>query len=132
MTINRKPRAFIGSSREAIPYARAIAEGIEMYIEVNAWYANTFQANDYTMESLERELDANDFGIFVFAAEDVATIRNQTYFVTRDNTLFEMGLFGGGWDVRESFVLFQMSSRLVKRVTLLLYIYHPTWKVLLY
>lgn len=95
MTINRNPRAFIGSSREAIPYARAIAEGIEMYVEVNAWYANTFQANDYTMESLERELDANDFGIFVFAAEDVAVIRNQTYFITRDNTLFEMGLFWG-------------------------------------
>lgn len=95
MSIPRKPRVFIGSSREAIPYAQAIAAGLELQVEVNAWYAGTFQPNDYTMEALSMELDANDFGIFVFAAEDVATIRNQTYFITRDNTLFEMGLFWG-------------------------------------
>ncbi|WP_239004834.1 TIR domain-containing protein [Paenibacillus tepidiphilus] len=95
MKMSRKPRAFIGSSREAIPYAQAIAAGLEFQVEVNAWFANTFLPNDYTMEALDRELDANDFGIFVFAAEDIATIRGQTYFVTRDNTLFEMGLFWG-------------------------------------
>ncbi|WP_339279443.1 nucleotide-binding protein [Paenibacillus sp. FSL W8-1187] len=105
MTISRRPRAFIGSSAEAIPIARAVAEAIERQVEVNAWYANTFQANDYTMEALERELDANDFGIFVFAAEDVATIRNETHFITRDNTLYEMGLFWGRLGRRRVFCL---------------------------
>ncbi|MGU3567698.1 TIR domain-containing protein [Paenibacillus sp. A51L] len=83
--MNRKPRAFIGSSREAIPYAREIAAALERQIEVNSWYASTCGANDYTMEELDRELNANDFGIFVFAVEDVATTRNQTYFITRHN-----------------------------------------------
>ncbi|WP_151736073.1 TIR domain-containing protein [Paenibacillus tengchongensis] len=105
MTMNRRPRAFIGSSREAIPYAQAIAAGLEFHVEVNAWFANTFLPNDYTMEALDRELDANDFGIFVFAAEDVAIIRGQTYFVTRDNTLFEMGLFWGRLGRRRVFCI---------------------------
>lgn len=95
MKLIRKSRIFIGSSREAIPYARAVCEQLEMFMEVNPWYAGSFRANDYSMESLERELDGNDFGVFIFAAEDIALIRNELFFVTRDNTLFEMGLFWG-------------------------------------
>ncbi|WP_240941042.1 TIR domain-containing protein [Paenibacillus sp. HB172176] len=90
-----KPNVFIGSSREAIHYARAVSACLEHSCQVNPWFAGTFQANDYTMEALERELEANDFGIFVFAADDVALIRNQLVFITRDNTLFELGLFWG-------------------------------------
>lgn len=72
MTMERKPRVFIGSSREAIPYAAAVAEVFEKNkVEVNPWYAGAFEPNDYTMEALDRELDANDFGVFIFAAEDI-------------------------------------------------------------
>ncbi|MBM7565031.1 TIR domain-containing protein [Paenibacillus sacheonensis] len=91
----RKPNVFIGCSREAIDYARAAASHLERKAQVNPWYAGTFGAGDYTMEALERELAANDFGVFIFAAEDVAMIRGRLTFVTRDNTLFELGLFWG-------------------------------------
>lgn len=93
---NRKPRVFIGSSREAIPYANAIAKALEhANTEVSPWYAGVFNVNDYTMESLDRNLKSNDFGVFVFAADDVALMRDKPVFITRDNTLFEMGLFWG-------------------------------------
>jgi hypothetical protein len=46
-------------------------------------------------EALEKELDNNDFSIFVFAPDDVALHRKKYVFITRDNTLFEMGLFWG-------------------------------------
>jgi len=96
MTVpERNPRVFLGCSREAIEYARAAVSHLERVAQVNPWYAGTFGPNDYTMEALERELDANDFGVFVFAAEDVALIREKPVFVTRDNTLFELGLFWG-------------------------------------
>ena len=94
-TKHAKPNVFIGSSREAIHYARAVSASLEHSCQVNPWFAGTFQAGDYTMEALERELDVNDFGVFVFAADDVALIRNKLVFITRDNTLFEMGLFWG-------------------------------------
>lgn len=91
----RKPNVFLGCSREAIEYARAAGSHLERVAQVNPWYAGTFGPNDYTMEALERELDASDFGVFVFAPEDVALIRGKPVFITRDNTLFEMGLFWG-------------------------------------
>lgn len=50
---------------------------------------------EYPMEALERQLNENDFAIFVFSPDDVATIRGSESFITRDNTLFEMGLFWG-------------------------------------
>lgn len=95
MAATRKPNVFIGCSREAINYARAVSAHLERNVQVNPWYSDTFEANDYTMEALERELDSNDFGVFVFAADDVALIRKKLVFITRDNTLFEMGLFWG-------------------------------------
>ncbi|WP_040948312.1 TIR domain-containing protein [Gorillibacterium massiliense] len=96
MTIDQpKPNVFIGCSREAIDYARAISGHLERVAQVNPWYADTFGANSYTMEALEQELENNDFGVFVFATDDVALIRDKYAFVTRDNTLFEMGLFWG-------------------------------------
>lgn len=104
-TINRKPNVFIGCSREAIDYARAVSSSLERICQVNPWYAGTFGANDYTMEALERELDVNDFGVFVFAADDVALIRNKPVFITRDNTLFEMGLFWGRLGRRRVFAI---------------------------
>lgn len=88
-----KPKLFIGSSRESIRYARAIHEQLKRDAEVHPWYANAFRANEYTMEALERNLDVSDFAVFVFSPDDVAKIRGKFYYVTRDNTGFEMGLF---------------------------------------
>jgi predicted nucleotide-binding protein len=104
-TAHRKPNVFVGCSREAIPYARAVSSQLEYIAQVNPWYAGTFGPNDYTMEALERELAASDFGIFVFAADDVALIRQKPAFITRDNTLFEMGLFWGRLGRRRVFCL---------------------------
>ncbi|MEF2248186.1 TIR domain-containing protein [Paenibacillus sp. IITD108] len=95
MTQHRKPRVFIGSSREAIDFARAVGTALEYVAEVNPWYAAAFNGNDYTMEALERELSTNDFAVFLFAADDVALIRGKPVFITRDNTIFEMGMFWG-------------------------------------
>ena len=91
-TINIKPNLFIGSARESIRYASAIQSQIGRSVQVTPWFAGTFGANEYTMESLERILDQSDYGIFVFSPDDVALIRGKHVFITRDNTIFEMGL----------------------------------------
>ncbi|WP_343045091.1 TIR domain-containing protein [Paenibacillus lemnae] len=90
-----KPNLFIGSSREAIRYARAVHEQLRRSVQVTPWYGGTFGANMYTMEALERQLVQSDFGVFIFSPDDVALIRGKPVFITRDNTLFEMGLFWG-------------------------------------
>lgn len=57
------------------------------------------------MEALEKQLASSDFGVFVFSPDDVALIRGKHVFVTRDNTLFEMGLFWGKLGRRRVFCI---------------------------
>ncbi|MBW7454539.1 TIR domain-containing protein [Paenibacillus sepulcri] len=93
MTI--KPKVFIGSSREAMAYVNAIHDQLSFSAEVTPWHAGVFRGNDYPMEALERQLESNDFAVFVLSPDDVIRMRGKTYFIARDNTMFEMGLFWG-------------------------------------
>jgi predicted nucleotide-binding protein len=90
-----RPSVFIGSSREAMNYVNAIQKALEYYAEVNPWYAGVFTPGNYTMDDLERQLKQNDFAVFICSPDDIIDIRGKTYLITRDNTLFEMGLFWG-------------------------------------
>jgi len=91
----RKPRVFIGSSKEAAHYVNAIHGIMSGFgVEVTPW-TTAFTITNYTMEDLERQLDQNDFAIFVCSPDDIIEIRDKKYFITRDNTLFELGLFWG-------------------------------------
>lgn len=90
-----KPKLFIGSSKESIHIVDAIHESLSNIAEVTPWSAGAFRPLEYNMETLERLLDENDFAVFVFSPDDVVNIRGTITFTTRDNTLFEMGLFWG-------------------------------------
>lgn len=90
-----KPKVFIGSSREAMDYVNAVQRALEYHADVNPWYAGVFTPGNYTVEDLEKQLTLNDFAIFICSPDDIINIRGKTYFISRDNTLFEMGLFWG-------------------------------------
>ncbi|MFC0476252.1 TIR domain-containing protein [Robertmurraya beringensis] len=90
-----KPKVFIGSASESLEYVDAIHEGLGRIAEVTPWSTGVFKATEYTIESLERQLDQNDFAVFVFSPDDIVNIRGNISYTTRDNTLFEMGLFWG-------------------------------------
>jgi hypothetical protein len=92
---HRKPRVFIGSARESIDYVNAVHEALSHVAEVTPWSAGAFHPLHYTMEDLEAQLDQNDFAVFIFSPDDIVNIRGTTSVMTRDNTLFEMGLFWG-------------------------------------
>ncbi|MDU4697298.1 MAG: nucleotide-binding protein [Paenibacillus sp.] len=106
-----KPNVFIGSSREAIAIANGIQAQINRYAQVTPWYAGAFEGNDYTIESLEKQLRRNDFGVFIFAPDDVARYRGKFVLITRDNTLFEMGLFWGRLGRRRVFAIIPQEVR---------------------
>ncbi|GAB6991655.1 TIR domain-containing protein [Paenibacillus pini] len=88
-----KPTVFIGSSKEAIPIVNAVQEELEHYAEVTPWHRGVFQVNRYTMEDLELQIQKSDFAVFVFHPDDVTLFRGKLYYTSRDNTVFEMGLF---------------------------------------
>jgi hypothetical protein len=56
-----------------------------------------------TLDGLLHTLETSDFGIFVFSPEDLVTIRNQQSLATRDNVVFELGLFIGRLGKKRSF-----------------------------
>lgn len=89
-----KPRVFIGSSRESIDLVNAVHELLHYHAEVTPW-PTAFAANHYPMEDLEKQVEANDFAVFVFSPDDVVTIREKVYLTPRDNTMFELGMFWG-------------------------------------
>jgi hypothetical protein len=90
-----KPRIFIGSSREAAKFAWAIHARLGWVAECTVWTDGAFGLSQTVLSELLRNLNDSDFGIFVFAPDDVANIRGDLLIVPRDNVVYEAGLFSG-------------------------------------
>lgn len=104
--INARIRAFIISSAEALPVARAVQECfVHDNVSVVVWTDGVFRASQYAVESLTQELDLADFAVAVAQADDLVKIRGEQRSVPRDNVLFELGLFIGRLGRHRTFLL---------------------------
>src|SRR3546814_5163 len=91
-----KVRLFIISSVEALPIARAIQNAFEHDpFKVTIWTDGVFKIANYTLQSLEDEVDNSDFAIAIAHADDLTTVRGMDWPTPRDNVVFELGLFMG-------------------------------------
>lgn len=90
-----KPRLFIGSSSEKLRYAYALQEQLEHDADVTLWNQAFFELNTSYLDSLTNGLKDSDFGVFIFAPDDILKLRDQAHAAVRDNVLFEFGLFMG-------------------------------------
>ena len=100
-----KPTLFVGSSNESLDIAYAIQENLDDCSEPIVWKQGLFDVSEFVLESLLDALDDADFGVFVFAADDLIKIRGQEMKTTRDNIIFELGLFVGRLGRKRSFVV---------------------------
>lgn len=105
-----RPKCFVGSSREALDVAKAVQEALEHDAEVTVWNQDVFELSGFAVESLLGILHKVDFGIFVFAPDDVVRIRGHEQQSARDNVIFELGLSIGILGRRRSFVLVPRSD----------------------
>jgi tetratricopeptide (TPR) repeat protein len=90
-----KPKIFIGSSVEGLSVAYAIQQNLTHDAESTVWDQGVFNLSQTTIESLTKEVDENDFGVFVFSPDDMIKMRGKELHSIRDNVIFEFGLFIG-------------------------------------
>lgn len=104
--VERRPRAFIGSSSEGLPIAEVVKSILQDHLSIEIWNEGTvFGLGESTLEALEQAVLAYEFGIFIFTADDELNIRGERKTVARDNVVFEAGLFIGKLTRRRAFVI---------------------------
>jgi len=93
---NEKIRVFVISSAEALPIARELESAFahDPFLTI-VWADGVFRVTNYTLESLERELDQSDFAVAIAHPDDQTTVRDQDWPTPRDNVVFELGFFMG-------------------------------------
>jgi hypothetical protein len=90
-----KPKVFIASSSKALPYAGAVQKHINNDFKAYVWKDVPKYTSITLVEWILNLPERYDFGIFIFSDDDNAIINNQKKIITRDNVLFELGLFAG-------------------------------------
>ena len=98
--------AFIASSRENLRAAEALQGRLtEHGVEPTVWNQEVLGPSGMLLEELLDAIEASDFGVFIFAPDDVLKTRSETVATVRDNVLFELGLSMGRLGKERSFVV---------------------------
>lgn len=90
----KKPKVFIGSSSEALGVAKAIELHLSSSCDIYLWTAG-FDLSRSVLEDLERKADNCEYAVLVLAPDDMILKRGEKIAITRDNVIFELGLFVG-------------------------------------
>lgn len=109
-----RPGLFIGSSSEALDVAYSLQAMLEHETDPTVWTQGVFRPSSQTLADLVAEARETDFAAFIFAPDDIVTIRGETTHVVRDNVLFELGLFIGALGVERCFIVTPRNSEPLK------------------
>ena len=106
-----RPVVFVGSSVKYLRTAYAIQENWEHTADVRVWNQGWFAPSSTALDSLIEALDVADFGVFVFGPEDIVLMGSTENRVTRDNVIFELGLFIGRLGKNRNFIVMPRGAK---------------------
>lgn len=92
----RKERVFVGSSTKAIGAARdlmAVLDASGLDLDMVLWTDTVWKNLETALTSLESGINEYDYAVFLAYPDDKASMRGTDCYVTRDNVIFEFGLF---------------------------------------
>jgi hypothetical protein len=107
-----KPKLFIGSSEAKLTVANALNKGLKKCADVTIWNKGVFKLNEGFLETLEDKPKEYDLAVFIFAPDDTTTSKNETKPSTRDNVIFESGLFMGVLGRERVFIVYDEAAGL--------------------
>jgi predicted nucleotide-binding protein len=103
---NPHPVLFVGSSKEGLPIAAALAAAIPRDIaSVTLWSEGVFGASHFPIEDLAALLQSADFAALLASADDTVVSRGKETQAPRDNIVFELGLFMGALSRQRTFLI---------------------------
>lgn len=105
--LNKIPRLFIGSSTESIQVAKTLKKLLKSEkLAPEIWNEKTFKklGSSY-LNRLEDAVNNFDFAVFIFNNDDDLKSRMKKEKTTRDNVIFELGMFLGKLSGKRAYVL---------------------------
>ena len=117
--VNRpvKPTLFIGSSVEALPLARALQQQLRYTVLPVLWNQAGQRLSVDFLSSFLANLPRFQFGVFVFAPDDIVFIREETRRSVRDNVVFELGVFVGALGRERTFIVAPEAAKDIRALT---------------
>lgn len=92
-------KIFIASSGKNRDWAADLQELLDRItsddFEFEVWDQDIFRPSSYVLHDLIQKASTSSAAIFLFAPDDEITINAETKKITRDNVIFELGLFTG-------------------------------------
>ena len=94
-TIHINPRVFISSSIDGLHIAEEIKKGLEPVSECHIWTQDILKDSDNYVENIVNIATDFDFAIIVLTLDDLLIKNDEQRLDSRDNMVFEIGLFTG-------------------------------------
>lgn len=107
-----RPSVFIGSSYEARDVARAVENHLQRETDATKWFDVNTTSGMTVIEWLIGAVWSYDFAVMILSPDDLGTSRNETFEISRDNVIFELGLFMGRLGRNRTFIVQDARLRL--------------------
>lgn len=107
----KKPLVFIASASESLEIAELIQLKLKYDAKCVIWTDLIFDNKERPLDSLLKNIDKFDFSVFIFSSDDGIIIRQKSFKCTRDNVIFEAGLFMSKMGLDRTFILVDKQAK---------------------